>query len=163
MSVYNTSEDDLVGLFNKKTTLAVVRSDLIFGVPEVNLDSSKARNTKIRIAIRMDHPSLAGAEDFYIDRLDLSRLSSYPAPGYPPISPVGTSVYSMLGKIKSSMGLDFTTADLVETFVTEGGEAGYILLKAKPTSLGWIGEFNLPLGSKPLLSSLFVRDYILWS
>lgn len=163
MSVYNTSEDDLVGIFNKKTTLTMLRSDLIFGTPQVNADSSKARNTKIRIAVRLDHPTVSGAEDFYFDRLDLARLSSYPAPGYPPIAPVGTSIYSMLDKIKTSTGLDFRTDDLEETFVVEGGDAGIVLLKAKSTSIGWIGEFNLPLGAKPLLSSQFVRDYILWS
>lgn len=163
MSVYQTSEADIVGLFNRKTGQTVVRNDLVFGTPVVNTDVGHPENTKLKISVSPSHATLEGSEDFYVNRLDLARLSSYPAPDYPPSSNVGTSVYALLAGIKSSMGLDFTQADLVETFVTADGENGYILLQAKPTSIGWIGEFNLPLGAKPLLSTLFTRDYILWS
>ena len=162
MSIYSTSKADLLDLVKQLTSVTFLDSDLIFSPPKVNADVTKVENTQIRMTIAASNASFEGSDVLFYNRLDLARLANYPAPDYPPLSQTGTSVYTLLPAIKSSMGLDFTTDDLVETIVTNPGTGEVILLKAKPTSLGWVGEFTLPLGVKPLLSSIFVSDTINW-
>lgn len=162
MSVYQKSKDDLLDLFKIKVGVAFSESYLAFSEPKVNDNPAKTENTQIRISLTSDHPTHTGSEVFYYNRLDLARLASYPAPAYPPTVGLGVSVYTILTDIKNAMGLDFTQDDLVETFTVGTVIDSTVLLKAKPTSLGWIGEFTLPLGQKPLLSSSFVKDYIDW-
>lgn len=163
MSVYQTSQVDLLDLFNAKVGLNFAASALIFSTPKVNDDPSNPANTQIRVSVSPSNASYAGSEVFFYNRLDLARLANYPAPSYPPKGALGVSVYTMLADIKTSMGLDFTTDDLEETVTTGTVNDTVILLKAKPTSLGWIGQFSLPLGKKPLLSSTFTKDFIDWT
>lgn len=163
MSVYLESKADIIAAFLKKTGLSIPAADLILSTPAVNDNPAFTQNTKIRISIAPTNASYQGSEIFYYNRLPLPNLASYPAPDYPPVADVGTSVYSMLPAIKSSMGLDFTTSDLEETFATSTNGNGFVLLKAKLGSHGWLGEYNLPLGVKPLLSTIFATDYINWS
>lgn len=164
MSVYLESKADVIGLFLKKTGLSIPEADLIVSLPKVNDNPDRPEDSQIRVTVGPANASYSGSEVFYYDRLNLARLVNYPAPDYPPMAGIGLSVYSLLSQIKGSMGLQFTRDDLVETFtVSTGGAGGSVLLKAKPTSVGWSGEFNLPLGVKPLLSSIFANDTIIWS
>jgi len=164
MSVYTESRADVIDLFLKKTGLSIPTADLIVSRPKVNDDPARpTTNTQVKFTVADTNASYSGSEVFHYNRLDLARLANYPAPDYPPITNVGVSVYALLTQIKNAMGLSFTPDDLVETFVTGTEGNTSILLKAKTTSLGWIGEFNLPLGVPPLLSSIFVKDFVLWS
>lgn len=163
MSVYQTSEADVASLFSKKVGVTIPEADLIFSAPKVNDNPAHPENSQIRLTVKPTNATYKGSEVFFYNRLDLAHLASYPAPDYPPVSPQGTSVYALLQAIKNSAGISFTTNDLVETFVQGDDPNMTILLKAKDTSVGWIGEFNLPLGVRPLLSSIFVRDTITWS
>jgi hypothetical protein len=162
MSVYLESKADLLLAFQKKTGLSFTLADLIFSKPAVNDNPAFTQNTKVRISIVPTHATHQGSEIFYFNRLALSQLASYPAPDYPPVAITGVSVYTLLQAIKSAMGLSFTTDDLVETFVQGEAPNQTVLLKAKTTSLGWTGEFTLPLGAPPLLSTLFSKDTIDW-
>ena len=162
MSVYLESKADIHAAFLKKTGLSIPLADLYFSRPAVNGNPAITQNTAIRLTILPTNASYQGSEVFYYNRLNLAQLANYPAPDYPPITTVGTSVYALLQAIKSSMGLSFTKDDLEETFVTGTESASFVLLKAKANSLGWTGQFNLPLGQPPLLSALFNRDTIDW-
>ena len=162
MSVYLESKADVHAAFLKKTGLSVPLADFIFSQPAVNDDPTFPQNTKIRLTLKQSAAGYYGSEVFYYNRLALSRLGSYPAPDYPPLGNEGASVYTLLNAIKSSMGLSFTQDDLVETFVVGTAPNQTVLLKAKPTSVGWTGEFNLPMGSPPLLSTLFSNNTIDW-
>lgn len=163
MSVYLESKADIHAAFQKKTGLSIPLADLIFSKPAVNDNPAFPQNTKVRITISPNNATYQGSEVIYVNRLNLANLANYPAPDYPPVAGAGTSLYAIFPDIKTNMGLTFTTDDLEETFVTSANGRESVVLKAKANSLGWTGQFTLPLGVKPLLSSIFARDFILWS
>lgn len=163
MSIYLESEVDLLNWVSVKAGATLLAKDVVFSKPFVNDNPANTKNTKIRMTMLQSSTTYKGSHVLYYDRLNLSGLANFPVPDYPPISSVGESVYTLLQKIRNSMGVVFTERDLVETFVEDDGEAGRILLKAKPDSVGWIGEYYLELAPKPPLAGLFKSDKINWS
>ena len=163
MSIYQVSKADLVGWVNKKAGMTFAEADLIFSPPIVNPDPVPVKNTRIRVTVAASRAGYQGTAVVDYDRLSLANLANFPVPDFPPTGGIGQSVYDLLGRIKSSTGISFTTDDLVDTQVEEGGTNGKVLLKAKPTSLGWTGEFYLLLGAKPQFSKLFKSNAINWS
>lgn len=163
MSIYLESETDLLAWVSKKAGQKIEAADVVFSPPVVNPDVEHPENSKIRMTAVQNHPTLAGSEVLWYNRLDLAVLENYPAPDYPPVAGVGTSVYELIPKIRNAMGIEFTERDLVETFVEPNGVYGRVLLKAKPTSVGWIGEHYLDMAERPSITTLFKSDKILWS
>lgn len=162
MSIYNDPKLDILAWVNKKTGVTFLQTDLIFSTPKANAQGVTP-NTKLRVTVSNDHPDYNGTVVIDYHRLVLSNLANFPVPDYPPTAVVGASVYSLLQKIRDSMGIYFTQDDLEETFVTDNGSHGEVLLKAKDTSLGWVGEFPLLLGGKRAFSTLFRFKQINWS
>lgn len=163
MSIYLVSEDDLFNWVSKKAGRKLTANELIISPPIVNPDVDHPENSKIRVTVKREVADLTGSEVLWYNRLDLAVLANYPHPDYPPVGALGASVYSLLTLIRNSMGIEFTTRDLEETFVEPNGARGKLLLKAKPTSVGWIGEHYLELAEKPSLATLFTSDKIFWS
>lgn len=163
MSIYLVSEVDLLNWVSKKAGQKLTATDVDISTPVVNTDPEHPENSKIRVTVKRTHATLKGSEVVWYNRLDLSVLANYPKPDYPPVGSLGASVYSLLTLIRNSMGIEFTTRDLEETFVEPNGARGKLLLKAKSTSVGWVGEHYLELADKPSLATLFTSDKIFWS
>jgi hypothetical protein len=164
MSIYQESKVDLVAWINKKAGVTFAATDFIFSPPAVNDNpATSTKNTKLRITVVPERAGYKGTSVIYYDRLSLAKLADFPVPDYPPTGGVGQSVYDLLARIKTATGIPFTSDDLEETFVEDDGANGRVLLKAKATSLGWIGQFYLVLGAKPSFAALFKTDSINWS
>lgn len=163
MSIYQESKVDVFNLLSKKAGVVISSTDFNVSLPAVNNDAAYPnQNTKIRLSPKPANTTYSGSVLLRYNRLSLNELANRPVFRYPPISSVGTSVYSLLSAIKTATGLNFTQDDLEETFVTESGDTGAVLLKAKETSLGWVGQYQLILGNKPQISTLFNSDTINW-
>lgn len=162
MSIYQESRVDLVGLVSLTVGITYSVTDLQFGTPKAPAVGETVKNTKVGWRLVPSAPQKGQGSLFY-DRLDLGHLGTYPPPDFPPNSPPGTSVYDMFSAIQASNGITFTADDLEETFVTVDGHQYSVLLKAKPTSLGWFGQHLLILRAPPQLSTAFTSNRIFWS
>lgn len=163
MSIYNDSRLDVLAWFNKKAGTKFALSDVIFSKPIVNTDVGATLNSKIRVTMARTTASYKGTVVVAYNRLNLANIANYPTPKYPPQAPLGTSVYDLLQKLRNSYGIYLTQDDLEETFVTDDGAYGRVLLKAKADSVGWVGEYTLVLSSKIPLIDLFKTTSINWS
>lgn len=164
MSIYQESKADLVAWISKKAGVTFAWSDFTFSNPAVNDNPAVSnKNTKIRATLKPEKVGYKGSTVVYYDRLSLAKLADFPAPDYPPTGGVGQSVYELLTRIRTSMGIVLTADDLEETFVEDDGANGKVLLKAKATSVGWTGQFYLVFAPKPSFASLFKTNSIDWS
>jgi hypothetical protein len=163
MSIYNDSRLDVLAWFNKKAGTKFTLDDVIFSKPIVNTDPGATLNSKIRVTMARTNTAYKGTVVLAYNRLTLANIGNYPRPKYPPQAPVGSSVYDLLPKLRNTYGIYLTRDDLEETFVTDDGAYGRILLKAKADSIGWNGEYTLVLSSKIPLADLFKTKSINWS
>lgn len=156
MSMYQEGRADIVSYVNKKGGTTFTVSDFVFSVPQAQAQGA-AKNTKVRLTLIPTHATFKGSLVFDYNRLDLAGMSNIPRPAFPPVGTIGQSVYTLLQKIRNSYGVLLTQDDIEDTLIQDDGEAGRVLLKAKPNSYGWIGEYTLILAYKPALSTLFTR------
>lgn len=163
MSIYNDSRLDVLAWFNKKAGTKFSLADVIFSKPVVNTDAGATLNSKIRVTMARTAAGYKGTVVVAYNRLNLANIANYPTPKYPPQASVGTSVYDLLQKLRNSYGIYLTRDDLEETFVTDDGAYGRVLLKAKADSVGWVGQYTLVLSSKIPLIDLFKTTSINWS
>jgi hypothetical protein len=163
MSIYIDARLDVLAWVNRKAGTKLGINDVIFSKPIVNPDVGATKNSKIRLTMRPEAAGFKGTVVLSYDRLSLANLANYPKPKYPPQASVGASVYTLLTKLRSSYGVWLTQDDLEETFVTDNGAYGQVILKAKAESVGWVGEYVLVLSDKVPLAALFKTVSINWS
>lgn len=161
MSIFQTSAVDLVRLISTANGSVVNPADVIFGQPSPTTDGESLKNTKVPVSASATNV-YRGTAKLYYDRLDLTPLGTLNF--YGNVLPGGTRIADCLGVIRKSIGIPFAISDLVDTpIVVAGDNSATVLVKASPGSLGWLGEFTFAFKPKPLLSTAFVNDRIMWS
>lgn len=163
MSVYLSTKTDILAVLSAAAGVTLVDADLTLGpvTPTVVGDNTPA-NSKMIVWISPSNASYKGGRQVFFDRLNLADCSKIPQ--WPQDTfPVGTSVYSMFASLKSSLGINFDTSDLVETFVTVDTGVYSVMLQAKSDSLGWIGQYKFILPTPPQLSTAFNNNILQWS
>lgn len=159
MSIYQKSFDDLILAINAKTGTTFLAAQLQATSVRPTKVGESAFNTKIRI----DSPSTSiyrGGKVFYYDRLDLAGFSNFgtflPSGRYRTAINAGAKVSELLNDLRDSIGVTFDMTDLEDnvTYIDESGGCS-VLLKAKPGSVGWIGEFALKFAVPPNIINAF--------
>lgn len=160
MSVFQTSAVDLVGLITAANGSTVSAADIVFGQPSLTTNGESPKNSKLPISASATNV-YRGASKIYYDRLDLAPLGNLDF--YGNVAPAGTRIADCLSTIRRAIGVQFTASELVDTpIVVAGDGTATVLVKATPGSLGWIGEFTFKFTAKPLLSTAFASNRIMW-
>lgn len=156
MSIYQSIKDDIALILTTTTGLTITAAhfDIIKFRPATAQES--ARNTKIYLRFNVAAPIRSEGSAYY-DRLDISSLRKVRNPNIAVTTSaeIGVSSYNLLTALRNEYGVVFTTDDLEETFATLVGEDIQILIKAKTTSMGWIGEDTFIFPQVPKLEFAF--------
>lgn len=157
MSIYQTPSDDLALLISAAVGTSVPSTHYtITGLIPTPAGES-TYNTKIRV--KFVSPSIySGEKTLYYDRLNLAdignlhpftdgRIKSQAGPG--------TSLYILFQNLRDSLGIQFDTNELEETFGVDDGAGISFVLKAKPKALGWVGTHTQKFSYYPNIVNAF--------
>lgn len=148
-----TSQDALAAMLNDiNPGLNLNGRDVVFGQPE----ALGATLTQISMAMRRQYSPLdfvpyTGSISFTYNRLDIADFATLAFVDYNPTVPFTT--LDLLDELHTLFGCDFDPNDFVIEQITSNNNGQYTL-KTQPTSLRWIGTYDLVFGTAaPLLIS----------
>lgn len=156
MSIYQKSLDDIALHLSRITGLTITKNH--FTLHNTVATDHNGYNTKTTILFK-DGAPVSGNKTFYYNRLDLASLVNLNTLRASRRSKINlgdnTSVYDILSSIRDAVGIQFDADDLEETFTTFDGTGISITLKAKATSVGWLGQYIQTFSSAPSISTAF--------
>lgn len=164
MSYMNKSIDDFLARLNAANATSYTVADFTFGVPQALSGTWQGQATSHNTAIRITaKPGSAyqGTRTLTYDRLKLESLTANNVPGFRCSAYNITSVHALLPMLLYWTGIQFTTDDLEDLPLTDNGDnTKNTTLKAKTTSLGWVGEIGLTVvtGAAPIDQVLAVTS-----
>lgn len=145
MSLYVTSQRRLIHQLNQLIPVSLDVRHVYFSP----LRATGDRDTLIRITNEATSV-LRGTEVMHYRRLDLGDL--VPQLLAPPRLIPQATLYELLPALTEALGIAFTEDDIEDAPVTEGVEEYRVVLKAKPSSYGWVGEGTLTFLDLPPIS-----------
>lgn len=156
MSYMTKSVDDFLAALNTANSTAFTMADVIFGVPQVVEGTWQgqvtAHNSAVRVTAKAGSP-YQGTKVLTYDRLKLNDLTADKLPGFKVSAYSATTVHTLLPMLQYWTGIQFTTADLVDSALTDNGDNTLTaVLAAQPGSLGWVGNLSVIVtkGSAPI-------------
>lgn len=153
------AKDDLAALLSDRAGVTFTSAQLSFTKPKPTAQGESSYNTKVQVTVLDTVAGYTGSVVLYYDRLDLGSFAMPWALYLTFMAAIDAPVSTLLDKVRDTLGAVFTTDDLEETQVTDDGSGNLsLLLKAKTTSLGWTGQFTLPLKSFPNIATAFSGD-----
>jgi hypothetical protein len=160
VSIYQKPIDDLLALINAKNTTTFTAAQIQIKAMRPTTVGESTKNTKVIFEARSTDTTWRGVKSLYYDRLDLANLgkivSFLPNGRYRAAVNPGLSAASMLAEIRNSVGIQFDMTDIEDTTtVLAENNACNLLLKAKPGSVGWIGEYVLKFATPPNILTAF--------
>lgn len=161
MSIYQTAKDDIALALTASTGLTITSAMFTIAAFRPTIGQESPRNTKAHIIFTADSP-VRGETDVYYDRLDLAGLLAIRNKIAPPATTLadGVSLYAIFNQVRDEYGVSLTTDDVLDAVSYFEGPSCKIQIKAKPTSLGWIGDSVILFGTAPLISSAFTTTYL---
>lgn len=160
MSIYQKPIDDLIALVNAKNGTTFTAAQLPIKALRPTPAGESTKNTKIMFEALSTDPNWRGTKILYYDRLNLADLGNLPS--FLPNGRFRTSINpglkasALLAEIRNSVGVQFDMTDIEDTTaIADQNNASDLLLKAKPGSLGWVGEFVLKFATPPNISTAF--------
>lgn len=163
MSIYQTAADDLALLLTATTGVSILSTHFTVVAIAPTLNGESVYNTKIRIKF-VSPSTLTGEKTFYYDRLnlaDLEHLHPFTDGRLRSAGGIGTSLYNLFPALRNGLGIQFTQADVVETFGEDDGIGIKIQLLAKPSSVGWFGTYSVKMAGYPNISEAFHSQHVL--
>lgn len=159
-SMFNRpAKDDLVALLNERAGTAFTSAQVTFTNPKPTASNESVLNTKVRVTVLDTTPNYTGSVVLYYDRLNLASFDLPWALYLSFMAVVDAPLSTLLDKVRDTLGVVFTMDDLEESQVKDDGNGNLsLLLKAKTTSLGWTGQFTLPLKAFPNIATAFSGD-----
>lgn len=156
MSIYQKPLDDLALLLSTAAGVAITSSH--FTIRGFKAVTDPSYNTKVNVLFNATAP-IAGDKTFMYNRLSLASLINLNTMRATrrSVTPVGqgVSVYTLFPELRDTLGIQFDTNELEETFAADDGVGISIKLKAKTTSLGWVGEYIQTFSYNPNIATAF--------
>lgn len=123
--------------------------DVVFGSPQ----ALGATLTQIQMSMRPQYSSLdyvpyTGSVNFTYNRLDISNFAALAFVDYNPDLPVTTQ--DLLDRMSGLFGCTFDPNDFVLEQITSANNGTYTL-KTRPTSLRWVGSYDVVFGASTVL------------
>jgi len=151
MPILATAEEILIKEINLENGLDLSVDDIVFGPPQVptkDEDVAKANghNSMVRLQA-LATASAIGYTTVYYDRIDFADLFTPPDGNSPLRVPARLdsvfTTHQVLELINQFYGLRLRPSDVEDATINRSN--WQVLLKATPTSLGWIGEQTVQL------------------
>lgn len=158
MSLYKDPATTLLSLIEKENNLVLEASDYDFSVPQPATPpegSEASYNTTLTISNNNPAAPYIGSVDIYYNRLNFADLALL-ADIYVHVEDV-TTTHGLLPSLNRRYGLNLTTDDVEDIATVDRGNYREATLRAKTTSLGWIGELDIGVVEGDLL----LEDYLI--
>lgn len=140
----------LVDLINRANLTSFQLADLAFGAPAAGTVAGK--NTDVVVSAQGNGTTWTGSATIHYNRLDLGQI--FAATGATvELQPGYTTTLDIANALNAGYGLGLSSDDIVSTALPGTGYPQLIAITAKPTSLGYIGTYNVMVadynGSQP--------------
>lgn len=165
MSLFRTARPQLIAEINRLNGIVLKLSDVVFqpaeAVAGLNPTPSTTKNTR---SIMMAAPAapFTGQVPIYYDRLSLTKVFEHtPLNTYAKLrsfNPV--RIHDLIPDLNNYYGLELTTADIEDGELSLVDGVGSAVIRAKPNSMDWTGEFTVTIqpGDLNLEKHLTVTD-----
>lgn len=149
MALIEGSKRDIWVNLNRETLVTIPFEDLVFSA--VAKDEGEVDRTLLRLTASNDHP-YRGTYVLKYRRLRLDTLPRLLVK--PPRLTPRNDLYELLPYLKHALGILFSEEDVENApIIEEEGDDNYsVVIKAKPTSHGWVGECKLHFKDLPPLA-----------
>lgn len=157
MALYTRPLDAILLAIKKLNKVTLVENQYIIGAPVQLEVPTEELNTELSITAIVPDSPYEGSVPVQFKRLDLAELNVLI-----PVPIAGVNFVTTMDvalKMNQQFGLNFTANDIETTPLELVNGAGTALLKAKPESLGWIGEvtINVIKGDYPINTYVTVK------
>lgn len=138
MALIRSGVDALVDSINRLNPgVNLVQTDYVYGLPTTVVDDPDNYNTSITITERNSNSAYEGSVVVRYNRRSLSDLQAI-LPNSIKVSEL-TNTTQFAELLNSTFGLSFTNDDIIEEPIGVPEAGGEITVRAKPTSVGWLG------------------------
>lgn len=165
MALFRDARPQIIADLNTKNNLQIKLSEVTFGVPQavstITPAPSTTKNTRVYISAAANSPYSSRVPVFY-DRLDFGVVFAYSAVNtlakvrsYNPVT-----IHGLIPDLNNYYGLELTTDDIEDGVLSLTNGSGSAVIKAKPDSLTWIGQFTVSIapGDMALDRTMTVTD-----
>lgn len=164
MSYMHPSLSDFVLGINAANGTSFKTTDFIYGVPQVLTGTwqgqATTKNTAMRVTAKEGLP-FAGTKVCTYNRFDLAALTPANFPGLKCAAYSVDSVADLFPMLAYWNGIQFSSDDLEDLPLVDNGDGTQTAtLRAKATSVGWIGEGTITVtqGSAPIDQLIVVTE-----
>lgn len=157
MSLYKDPATTLLSLLEKENNLVLEASDYDFSTPTPATPpegSEASYNTTLTVTNNNPAAPYIGSVDIFYNRLNLADLALL-ADIYVHAENT-TTTHGLLPSLNRRYGLNLKEEDIVNLDTIDLGNYREALLKATPSSLGWVGELKIGVVEGDLL----LDDYL---
>lgn len=162
MAIYQDSATVLLAAINSANSLTIKATDFVYSAPKdirgTDKGDSTGKNTQIKItADGVAGSTWSGKKSVCYNRLQVEDIAVLLGNTLA-IGPSNDTLFAALVGLNQRYGFVFAQSDLVDAQIEWNSEktSGKVLVKANPSSIGWIGQyqFNVVKGDETLVSSV---------
>lgn len=162
MSIFVSSQADLIAMVKVASGVAFTASDLVFGTPRAATSAEitqYGKNTAVGVRAAVGSTLAAGFTTVYYDRLDLKPLENFNLTSCLCVD--GLAKADWLPIVIGYLNVPLTAAHLTEhASVVVDGKVN-VQLEATADSLGWTGSATLKFGGYPDIATAFTDNKLL--
>jgi hypothetical protein len=162
MAIYQDSASVLLAGINSANSLTIKATDFVYSAPKDIRNTDKGiatgKNTQIKItADGVAGSTWSGKKNVTYNRLRVEDIVVLLGDTLA-IGPSNATLFNALVGLNQRYGFVFAQSDLLDAEIEWNAEktSGKLLIKANPTSIGWMGEykFNIVKGDETLVTSI---------
>lgn len=148
--LFAKAEVAILASINAKNNQFFKLDDLLFGpgqsVSDITPKPNTVKNSTTLLRVNTGKPYTGQTRVFY-DRLDFAKVFAHaPLNTYAKLRVFRPStIHDLVPALNDYYGLNITTVDIVDGPLTLTNGTGQAVIKATPSSLGWMGEFTVTI------------------
>lgn len=165
MALFRDARPQIIADVSTKNNLEIKLNEVIFGVPqavsEITPAPTTTKNTRVYLTAAANSPYTSRVPVYY-DRLNFATVFAYSSVNtlaklrsYNP-----ASIHDLIPDLNNYYGLELTADDIEDGPLSLTNGAGTAVIKAKPGSYTWTGEFTVTIapGDMALDRTMTVTD-----
>lgn len=144
MSLFPDARPQIIAEANRLNNIALKMSDIVFQVPTPASGGTTTKNTTVVLRASPSAPYTDSVPVNY-DRLDLATVFAHtPVNTYAKVRAFKpATIHDLIPALNLTYGTEFSANDIEDGPLTLVDGGGTALIKAKPGSFTWLGEFTV--------------------
>ena len=150
MPLFRDARSQIIADINTKNGIVLKMADVVFGVAEsvasLPVQPTTTKKTRVILYAAPSAP-YTGSVPVYYDRLNFGSVFAHtPVNTYAKLrSYRPVRIHDLIPDLNNYYGLELTAADIEDGDLLLDNGSGTAVIKAKPTSLNWEGEFTVTI------------------